>query len=73
MLDEDDARAQQGLDRSSAYELAQIDDRNHRVMVPEDAGYVVGNVRKPVEANAGQDFDYLCNVEAISLAGNFEE
>jgi hypothetical protein len=42
-------------------------------MVPEDAGYVVGNVRKPVEANAGQDFDYLRNVEAISLAGNFEE
>jgi hypothetical protein len=42
-------------------------------MVPKDAGHIVGNMRKPVEADAGQDFDYLRNVEAISLAGNFEE
>src|ERR1700722_9303267 len=73
MLDEDDPRAQQGLDGRSAHELAQIDDRNHCVTVSKDAGYIHGNMSKPVEADIGQNFDYLRNVEAISLASNFEE
>jgi hypothetical protein len=73
MLNEDDAGAQQGSDGRSANELAQIDDRNHRIPVSEDAGNIFGNMRKPVEVDIRQYFDYLRNVEAISLAANFEE
>jgi hypothetical protein len=73
MLDQNDAGAQQRSDGFPSNQLAQIDDRYHCIAVSEDAGNMFGDVRKFVEAHIWQYFDDLRNIEAISLAANFEK